>query len=60
MLYEVITGRWIAATTRKLFSKTTPAMVRARYIVDVLLLIAFFAVGVTGILINKTLFTVLV
>ena len=33
-------------------------MVRARYIVDVLLLVAFLAVGVTGVLINKTLFTV--
>jgi len=58
VIHHLVNGRWIAATTRKLFSKTTPAMVRARYIVDVLLLIAFFAVGVTGILINKTLFTV--
>lgn len=58
VIHHLVNGRWIAATTRKLFSKTTPAMVRARYIVDVLLLIAFLAVGVTGVLINKTLFTV--
>ena len=58
VIHHLINGRWIAATTRKLFSKTTPAMVRARYIVDVLLLIVFLAVGVTGVLINKTLFTV--
>ncbi|MEZ4626668.1 MAG: DUF4405 domain-containing protein [Eubacteriales bacterium] len=57
VIHHLVNGRWIAAT-RKLFSKTTPGMVRARYIVDVLLLIAFLAVGVTGVLINKTLFTV--
>lgn len=58
VIHHLVNGRWIAATTRKLFSKAMPAMVRTRYIVDVLLLIAFLAVGVTGVLINKTLFTV--
>lgn len=58
VIHHLVNGRWIAATTRKLFSKTTPAMVRARYIVDVLLFVAFLAVGITGVLINKTLFTV--
>lgn len=58
VIHNLVNGRWIAATTRKLLSKTTPAMVRARYIVDALLFVSFLAVGVTGILINKTLFTV--
>jgi uncharacterized membrane protein YgcG len=44
--------------TKRLFAKATPGLVRARYIVDVLLLIAFLTIGVTGILINKTLFAI--
>jgi len=58
VIHHLVNGRWIVATTRKLFSKTTPGMVRSRYIVDVLLLVAFLIVGVMGVLINKTLFTV--
>ncbi len=57
VIHNLINGRWITATTRKLFAKGTPGMVRARYIVDALLLIAFLTVGITGVLINKTLFT---
>jgi len=57
LIHNLINGRWITATTRKLFAKGTPGMVRARYIVDALLLVAFLAVGITGVLINKTLFT---
>lgn len=48
----------VAASTRRLISKSTPGMVRARYIVDALLLVAFLTVGITGVLINKTLFEI--
>jgi len=58
VIHNLVNGRWIAATTKKLFSKSTPAMVRARYIVDALLLVAFLTVGITGVLINKTLFAI--
>ena len=58
VIHHLVNGRWIAAITRKFFAKSTPGMVRARYIVDVLLLVAFLTVGITGILINKTLFEV--
>jgi len=58
VIHNLVNGRWIASITRKFFAKSTPGMVRARYIVDVLLLVAFLTVGITGILINKTLFTV--
>ena len=58
VIHHLVNGRWIKAVTAKLFSKRTPALVRARYIVDVLLLVAFLTVGITGILINKTLFEV--
>jgi len=56
IVHHLVNARWIGATTRKLFAKGTPGMVRARYIVDALLLVAFLTVGITGVLINKTLF----
>ena len=58
VIHHLVNGRWIKAVTAKLFSKSTPALVRARYIVDVLLLVSFLTVGVTGVLINKTLFEI--
>ena len=58
VIHHLLNARWIAASTRRLFSKSTPGMVRARYIVDALLLVAFLTVGITGVLINKTLFEI--
>lgn len=58
VIHHLLNARWIVATTRRLFSKTTPGMVRARFIVDALLLVSFVTVGVTGVLINKTLFAI--
>ena len=58
VIHHLLNARWIGAVTKRLFAKATPGLVRARYIVDALLLIAFLTVGVTGILINKTLFTI--
>lgn len=57
IVHHLVNMRWIGAVTRRLFAKETPGLVRARYIVDVLLLIAFLAVGITGVLISKTLFS---
>ena len=58
VIHHLLNARWIGAVSKRLFTKGTPGMVRARYIVDVLLLIAFLTIGVTGILINKTLFAI--
>ena len=57
-IHHLVNARWIGSATKRLFAKGTPGMVRARYIVDALLLLAFLTVGVTGILINKTLFEI--
>lgn len=57
VLHHLVNMRWIGAVTRRLFSRETSGMVRARYIVDVLLLVSFLAVGITGVLISKTLFS---
>jgi hypothetical protein len=56
VVHHLVNMRWIGAATKRLFAKGTPGMVRARYIVDALLLVAFLAIGVTGLMINKTLF----
>jgi uncharacterized membrane protein len=57
IVHHLVNMRWIGAVTRRLFAKETPGLVRARYLVDVLLLVSFLAVGITGVLISKTLFS---
>jgi hypothetical protein len=57
VVHHLVNAKWIGAVTRRLFSKGTPGLVRARYIVDALLLLAFLAVGVTGVLISKVVFS---
>lgn len=58
IVHHLVNMRWIGAVSKTLFAKSTSGMVRARYFVDVLLLAAFLAVGITGVLINKTLFQI--
>ena len=57
LIHHLANAKWIRAATRKLFCKGTSGLVRARYIVDALLLLAFLAVGVTGVLISKVVFS---
>ena len=54
VVHHLINRKWIAAVTKNLFSKTTPAKTRIEYIVDVLLCLAFLGVLITGIGISKT------
>ena len=58
VIHHLVNARWIGSATKRFFRKGTPGMVRARYLVDALLLVTFLTVGVTGILINKTLFEI--
>ena len=57
VVHHLVNMRWIGAVTRRLLKSGTPGLVRARYLVDVLLLLSFLAVGITGVLISKTLFS---
>ena len=57
LIHHLVNAKWIGSVTRKLFRKGTPGVVRARYIVDVLLLLAFLAIGVSGVLISKVVFS---
>ena len=58
VIHHLVNARWIGSATTRFFRKGTPGMVRARYLVDALLLVAFLTIGVTGVLINKTLFEI--
>ncbi len=57
VIHHLVNAKWIGATTKRLFAKTTPWLVRTRYIVDALLLVAFLAIGITGIFISKEVFS---
>ncbi|MEN6419844.1 MAG: DUF4405 domain-containing protein [Clostridiaceae bacterium] len=57
IVHHLVNGKWIAAVTKRLFSKRLSGYARACYIVNVLLLLAFLAVGVTGALISKVVFS---
>ena len=57
LIHHLFNAERIGAVTRRLFAKGTPGLVRARYIVNALLLVAFLTVGVTGVLISKVVFS---
>lgn len=57
IVHHLVNGKWIAAVTKRLFTKRTSGYARACYLVNVLLLLAFLAVGVTGVLISKVVFS---
>ena len=56
ILHHLFNGKWIAAMTKRLFSKGTGGMARASFIVDALLLLAFLTVGITGALMSEVVF----
>ncbi|MEZ4509666.1 MAG: DUF4405 domain-containing protein [Eubacteriales bacterium] len=58
LIHLLLSARWIRACTRRCFVKGTAGMVRARYIVGSLLLLAFLTVGVTGALISRVVFSI--
>ncbi|HWQ06822.1 MAG TPA: DUF4405 domain-containing protein [Feifaniaceae bacterium] len=58
IIHHLVNGKWIAAVTKRLFSKQTSGYARTCYIVNVLLLLAFLTVGVTGVLISKVVFSI--
>ena len=57
IVHHVLNGAWIAAVTRKLFSRQTPVRTRVSYCVDALLIVAVLCIGVSGALISKTVFS---
>ena len=58
VIHLLVGARKAGATMRGVFAKNTPGLVRARYIVDTLLLLSFITVGISGVLISKVVFQV--
>lgn len=54
ILHKALNWSWIKETTRRLFGKI-PAKRRLNYIMDVLLLIGFFLIIMSGMAISKTI-----
>ena len=59
IVHTVMNRAWVVAVSRNLFSKKTPAKVRIRYAVDVLLLLDVFAILFTGLGISKKVFKII-
>lgn len=57
VLHLILNRRWIAASTRRFFSKEMPRGVRVLYIVDILLLIDFALVLLGALFISKIVFS---
>lgn len=56
LIHKLINWKWIAAVSKKLFSKDLNIKLRLGYIVDFLLLISMTAILVSGIFISKIVF----
>ena len=56
ILHLILNWKWIWAFTKKLFSKGIPFKTRFGYVLNVVLLINFVMIILTGIMISRTLF----
>jgi len=56
IIHILINGKWITAVSARLFRRGLPVKTKVSYLVSCLLLLAFIAVGVSGIFISEILF----
>ncbi len=56
MIHLLLNTKWIVSFTRKFFSKQVPFKVRLGYVLDVLLLISFLIIILSGITMSKAVF----
>ncbi len=56
LIHVLLNYKWVITVTRKLFSKNIPVKTKIGYILNFLLLISFLLIGISGIMISKTLF----
>lgn len=56
VIHLLLNTKWIVSFTRKFFSKQVPFKVRFGYILDVLLLISFLIITLSGITMSKAVF----
>ncbi len=56
IIHLALNWRWIVSFTKRLFSKTTPTKIRIGYGLNVLLLISFVLITLSGIMMSKVVF----
>lgn len=56
-VHMLLNSRWISAVTKRFFSKELSAKVRFRSIIDLLLLLSFIFIAISGILISQSILT---
>ncbi|MCX7714626.1 MAG: DUF4405 domain-containing protein [Clostridia bacterium] len=56
VIHLLLNKNWIAKVTQRLFSSNIDKRTKIGYLVDFLLLLSFSAIGISGVLISKTLF----
>lgn len=56
LIHILINYKWVTAITKKMFSKSIPVKTKLGYILNILLLISFALVGISGIFISKVVF----
>ena len=57
LIHKILNWKWIAKISRNLLSNTIPLKTKFSYILNLLLLVTFALILVSGILISKTVFT---
>ncbi|BBF42361.1 hypothetical protein lbkm_1043 [Lachnospiraceae bacterium KM106-2] len=57
VIHLIFNYKWICNITKKIFNKGTTKKNRIGYVLNILLLICFLLIGISGILISKTLFS---
>lgn len=57
LVHKALNWKWICGVTRKLFSKSMTGRARLSYLVNVLMLLSFLFILISGVLISKTILT---
>ena len=55
IVHKCLNATWIKTVTRKLFSRDLPGRVRLNYILDLILLVSFTLIAVSGMAMAKTI-----
>ncbi|MDF2612209.1 MAG: hypothetical protein K0R92_3683 [Lachnospiraceae bacterium] len=58
VIHVLINWKWVVAITKKLFHKSIPVKTKIGYILNILLLISFTLIGISGIFISKVVFQI--
>jgi len=57
VVHLILNWKWVVGTTKNIFGKSTPARLRAMYIVDMLLVLCVVVMLVSSVLISKIVFS---